>query len=310
MASLDEFRYLQEQVEALTRRLDFMAPKLSLLNLTLQSSQRLESEASLQLTRLKSAKGVEDQGDISTLDSTDLAVWLQSVTDAVLGMLTGKTHACHDASGMRSGRQQERSVSPAPHMFSPRRELAFCCPRDASPRREAPVQPMDPGISRSQSPRSLLSPRGRKSDVQPVCPQSVPSLAMAAKAYRDVSPAGNWSVERRWPQVGELESTLGRQGLVLGKGAWAQAYRHANGTRREALCMLGTMGIVTEREFADDLTEIGQDHIEECIVIAAEMMEKWPPRHGLPPVEAAKKFFEERLTQLFLQRRPLEIGSE
>lgn len=333
---LSEFKALQEQVEILTRRLDFMAPKLSLLNHIGQTSQKVEAEASHQLTRLKSAKGAEDPStpDFATVDSADLAVWLQTVTDAVLGLLNRAVPE-PSASLWGSGQSRGRSKSPASYllqanMFSPKSL------REVSPRGESAVlegiwksvpeekmQPKESGRARSQSPRGrqLEGPRvvpksALKVDV--VIPKSGSGAGMAARSFqslpaskpqRDMSPAPSShdifkSVERRWPQTAEMETTLGREGLVLGKGAWAQAYRVSTGTRREALNMLGITGIVTERELADDLTEIGQEHIEECICIATEMLEKWPPRHGAPPVQVAKRFFEERLAQLYLRRHP------
>lgn len=99
-------------------------------------------------------------------------------------------------------------------------------------------------------------------------------------------------------QDDDMDRTLARQGIILGKGSWAQSYRRAQGPRRDALWMLAMTGIVTERELADDLTEVGQDHINECIYIASEMLAKWPPRTGAPPLHEAKSFFEERLAQL------------
>lgn len=96
----------------------------------------------------------------------------------------------------------------------------------------------------------------------------------------------------------DMDRTLARQGIILGKGSWAQAYRRAQGPRRDALWMLAMTGIVTERELADDLTVVGQDHINECIYIATEMLAKWPPRMGAPPLHEAKSFFQERLAQL------------
>jgi len=101
-----------------------------------------------------------------------------------------------------------------------------------------------------------------------------------------------------------IDNTLEFGGLALGKGTWANAYRQAWGERRDALRLLCSTGIVTERELADDLTVISEEHIEECVSIAGEILRKWPPEHGPPPVSEAKAFFEERLAALYMKRAP------
>jgi len=100
------------------------------------------------------------------------------------------------------------------------------------------------------------------------------------------------------------KSFSARNGMVLGLGSWGDAYRQASGTRRDALRMLAMTGIVTERELGDDNTKVAQDHIEECVCIATEMLFKWPPSMGTPPVHQALPFFEERLAQRHMMRRP------
>lgn len=97
-------------------------------------------------------------------------------------------------------------------------------------------------------------------------------------------------------------------GLQLGQGTWANVYRQATGPRRDALRLLYTSGIVTERELADDLTVISESHVEECIIIAAEMLKRWPSEHGPAPQREAKAFFEERLAALYMTRGPTAFG--
>merc|ERR1719327_1745376 len=81
-------------------------------------------------------------------------------------------------------------------------------------------------------------------------------------------------------------------GLVLGKGSWASAYRQASGARREALILLCSSGIVTARELSDDLTVISEEHIDECVEIAREMLQTWPMDMWAKQPQEAKKFFE------------------
>eukprot|EP00930_Biecheleria_cincta_P011233 TRINITY_DN11386_c0_g1_i6.p1 TRINITY_DN11386_c0_g1~~TRINITY_DN11386_c0_g1_i6.p1 ORF type:complete len:387 (-),score=76.33 TRINITY_DN11386_c0_g1_i6:204-1364(-) len=105
-----------------------------------------------------------------------------------------------------------------------------------------------------------------------------------------------------------LQNTLECGGLALGKGTWATAYRQAIGARRDALRLLCTSGIVTERELADDLTVISEEHIEECVAIASEMLKKWPPEQGPVPQAEAKTFFQDKLQALYMKRAPSPFG--
>ena len=45
-----------------------------------------------------------------------------------------------------------------------------------------------------------------------------------------------------------LQSTLEFGGMALGAGTWANAYRRSTGQRREALRLLCTLGIITEKD--------------------------------------------------------------
>lgn len=91
-------------------------------------------------------------------------------------------------------------------------------------------------------------------------------------------------------------------GLVLGKGSWASAYRQASGMRRDALVLLCSSGIVTARELSDDLTVISEEHIDECVEIAKEMLQTWPLNMWEKQPQEAKKFFEARLTALYQRK--------
>eukprot|EP00812_Abedinium_dasypus_P003493 NODE_1430_length_1143_cov_358.623162.p1 GENE.NODE_1430_length_1143_cov_358.623162~~NODE_1430_length_1143_cov_358.623162.p1 ORF type:complete len:339 (+),score=91.05 NODE_1430_length_1143_cov_358.623162:136-1017(+) len=99
-------------------------------------------------------------------------------------------------------------------------------------------------------------------------------------------------------------SSLEVGGLELGIGTWALAYHEAQGARRTALKLLCGTGIVSERELSDDLTVVSEEHIEECISIAMEMLVMWPPKHGLPSQAEAQAFFEERLAALYMRKVP------
>jgi len=153
----------------------------------------------------------------------------------------------------------------------------------------------------------------RSSTRQPLCGVSpmlsAPDLRLHSGWTSDTAPEPP-PFESLLPVVGHftphnvenVDSTLERRGLALGKGTWATAYREASGVRRDALRMLCTTSIVTERELADDLTVISEEHIDECVAIATEMLKRWPPKLGPPPQDEAKAFFEERLAMMYMSR--------
>lgn len=91
-------------------------------------------------------------------------------------------------------------------------------------------------------------------------------------------------------------------GLIMGRGSWATAYRQASGHRREALRLLCSSGIVTARELSDDLTVITEEHIEECVQIATEMLQTWTLEMWARQPQEAKKFFEARLTAMYQRK--------
>lgn len=109
-------------------------------------------------------------------------------------------------------------------------------------------------------------------------------------------------------QPSDLESTFGLEqtqslsGLVLGRGSWATAYRQASGQRRDSLRLLCMSGIVTARELSDDLTVISEEHIDECVLIASEMLQTMPLDMWSRQPQEAKKFFEARLTALYRRK--------
>lgn len=90
--------------------------------------------------------------------------------------------------------------------------------------------------------------------------------------------------------------------LILGRGSWAIAYQQAQGMRRQALQFLCTSGIVTQREVSDDLTVISHEHIDECILIATDMLQQKPADVWKQQVQDAKHFFEAKLAKLYQRK--------
>jgi len=314
MVASDELRELRLQVDQLRERLDFMAPMLSLLSFTQDYCQSLECEASVQLLRLKSARLSAadpvplDRGaakEQAAQHPVETARWLHAMTDLVLGLASG--------GALASVRQEPVEQGPAQLMLEARARPALqtlahspmVSPRDAhADQAEAPRRPGTFGrggvlFGAKASPPARPGPMRAAAD----------RLHTAFENLRagQSSPArtrGSPSVEA----VSPLDSTLEFGGLALGRGSWANAYRQATGARREALRLLCTLGIVTERELADDLTVIDEEHIDECVSIAAEMLLKWTPELGPPPQQEAKSFFEERLAALYMKRAPSPFG--
>ena len=126
--------------------------------------------------------------------------------------------------------------------------------------------------------------------------QSMPSSPTRSPFHQ--SPGGIHHVEA------ELSSTLEVGGRILGQGTWATAYRSASGPRRQALRLLCELGIITDRELSEDLTEVPPDHVEDCIRIGSELLMHWPPAGGPPPKEEARNFFQERLKAIYMLKAP------
>lgn len=107
--------------------------------------------------------------------------------------------------------------------------------------------------------------------------------------------------DRAYPMIAEpmTEPSPSDGGVVLGKGSWAAACRMAEGRRAEAFQLLCTTGIVTARELSDDLTVISSEHIEECVLIAMDMLQTRPLDKWAHLPEDAKSFFQTRLAVLY-----------
>jgi len=137
----------------------------------------------------------------------------------------------------------------------------------------------------------------------PAAPRPFPSEVsreQSASALSALSMEAGTGGTEEDQHVGLLHS-LGPN-IVLGKGSWAASYRQARGNRRDSLKLLCTCGIVTSRELSDDLTVICEEHIEECVLIASEMLNTWPLEEWSKQPEEAKKYFEAQLTDLYQRK--------
>ena len=290
-----ELQDLQAQVASLTERMDHMAARVSSMHFTQEFCDKLEYESQMQLLRLRLTDGF--QSAMTSEPSLTTAQLLHVMVETVLQL------------------RQDLGEPPTPRRCSPEG------PPAASP---VSLRVSGPRTARGQEP--WTDSRGQSSASSPVrrgwddAGTSMPMrhLVGMTHALRIDSNVGNASYSSplsphsecfRTAEFGApvpqnvvphgpatpmvfdaMGSTLEFNGLALGKGTWAEAYRQAPlGTpRREALKMLCNLGIVTEKELADDLTVISDEHIEECVAIALTMLQKWPPSQGVPPVHQAK----------------------
>lgn len=128
------------------------------------------------------------------------------------------------------------------------------------------------------------------------------SHSQADSQVEPMSEPGTFESERIHATANRSGDPGEADGLVLGKGSWATAYRQATGTRKDCFRLLCKSGIVTARELGNDLTVISEEHMDECILIAAEMLRTWTLDMWAQQPEEAKIFFEARLTAMYQRK--------
>lgn len=388
---VEEVRLLQSQMEQMRERLDFISPMLPLVNFCQDYFQKVECEASVQLTRLKQAQVVSEEDQVNNAQ-LEFVRWLHFVTDAVILLHKGgatergsfltsssATKAPTSVAGTGlssvSSRLQAQATS-SPHVPVRCEVVGSTSCGSASSPLAATVNP--PRHGRTVSDQAAASPFGSLSlgastTSQPTSPvpashvpeahsflrrqpqrqqersssrsggglgqpprypgvssnTNSPGSQVATPHVQPISPHLS-NVEPRRDATGTLsprtsyvtpkafEATFDHQepgtggtgsaeasdldGLTLGRGSWANAYRQAHGPRREALRLLYRSSIVTARELSDDLTVISQEHIDECVQIASEMLRTWSMDMWIRQPDEAKKFFEAKLTVLYQSR--------
>lgn len=377
-ARSEDIKRLQQQVDQMKERLDFVSPVLPLVNFVRDFVEKVECEASLQLMRLRKAQvhGRTRDGEEGVSNAQlETVKFIHFVTDAVIALHVDAALQHAGGGGGPSPREQpsaaparpqagEASLAHEPRqlpIFSEgggsvsRRPSAGGLQPPVGPRQPQPPPTQDAALlnQRPESSRGnfeqerpgpggyLLRPPGSPSsstagllqrgiaDVVRQPSSSSTSATGPRDPYRGVrqhreSPSGTPKLPAdpvTEPTAGAATAlepgtggtagataedrpgeTEGPNGLVLGKGSWAAAYRQAQGGRRASLQLLCTSGIVTARELSDDLTVISEEHIEECVVIAGEMLQTWPLDMWAKQPMEAKKFFEARLTELYQRK--------
>eukprot|EP00928_Gymnodinium_smaydae_P070213 TRINITY_DN5410_c0_g2_i1.p1 TRINITY_DN5410_c0_g2~~TRINITY_DN5410_c0_g2_i1.p1 ORF type:complete len:347 (-),score=37.14 TRINITY_DN5410_c0_g2_i1:369-1343(-) len=306
---------LQAEVDTMRARLDVLSPLLPSANGAREYVQSVECEATVQIARLQGARmpstrkmfagGVMD-AFAGRLETTR---WLQLVTEVLLEL--------HEAQRVDAAKlpEQEQQLpvenaavsTPSLPVFgchveeAPARHPATT-PQNATPRAVPSVVRTDQQALVSADTRRSPSPRGvSESNRARINSQSFD----VGPVVHEVSPRAH---ERNNGVEGESygKGALGHLGvdIRLGKGSWATAYRQAQGWRKEALQLLCGSGIVTARELSDDLTVISDEHIDECVIIARDMLQAAPFEFWAQQPSEAKKCFEDRLTSLYKQRHP------
>eukprot|EP00746_Dinoflagellata_sp_MGD_P000100 gnl/MRDRNA2_/MRDRNA2_100182_c0_seq1.p1 gnl/MRDRNA2_/MRDRNA2_100182_c0~~gnl/MRDRNA2_/MRDRNA2_100182_c0_seq1.p1 ORF type:complete len:368 (-),score=74.95 gnl/MRDRNA2_/MRDRNA2_100182_c0_seq1:187-1290(-) len=358
MCDIDEKQPLQAQVDQLRERLDFIAPRLSLLTGALDYFQKVESEASVQLSRLKfvddASPACSGAGLIGDSQTLSMAIWFQAMTDCILGQVQTKanmqallqeqaqtlsqvqqaqtqvqthtktleetqaqalTQTQEQAQAVKAlevqmkafQSQMEAKVGNLSNAQANHRSSGSSSPhfgRDGTERRE--WRTSSPSNQSLQVESVFCDKGSRKSSLHIPFPVEQHQTSQTPERPQTLVPSRMDASPRHIVNSMSpgMETTLERHGLALGQGTWANAYRQASGPRRTALRMLCVSGIITERELADDLTIISEEHIEECIAIAGEMLKRWPPEHGPPPLQESKRFFEDQLAALYRRKGP------
>jgi hypothetical protein len=346
-----EMRRLQAEVDQLKQRLDFISPMLPLVSVVQDYFDKVESEASAQMVRLKKAQVVPQwpwderaSKGKAQLETTKL---FHVLAEAVIGgtamapparMNCGSDTDASNIINMPTARKADgiaphtyggpplgtaKLPSTTPHSQSP--GVLLFSQSDMSGKDKAPPTPLKeeklqlpttdhrfygyPGQAddchnnisspRSEVARRLNSMRGElQNQSGPLTPRRQQMKEQCGvdddrDRARDRDSAGPMIME---PMT---EPSPSDGGVVLGKGSWAAACRMAHGRRAEAFQLLCSTGIVTARELSDDLTVISKEHIEECVLIAMDMLQTRPLDKWSHYPEEAKSFFQTRLAVLY-----------
>mmetsp|Transcript_66140 Transcript_66140/g.123423 ORF Transcript_66140/g.123423 Transcript_66140/m.123423 type:complete len:291 (+) Transcript_66140:61-933(+) len=266
----EELRSLKAQVDHIQERLDFILPMMPLVNYMQDYFEKMECEASVQLMRLQkvnltqSLLGEVDDGTLNA--QLETVKWLHHMTDFVMALREEVLVPVEPPQANRHPSEGSAALLPSQRRVKP---LATV-PQDQMPVLDS-LQAQ--GNVELQWHTARLEQHSR-----PTSPGSGSSqIGVPRRPGRG----------EQWPH------------LVLGNGSWAQAVRGAHGSRQEALRLLCESGIVTARELSDDLTVISDEHIDECVLIAQEMLQKWPLEAWVQQPQEAKRTFEARLTLLY-----------
>jgi len=340
-ARADDLRRLESQIGQVNDRLDFIYSMRPFMEQIKEYFQNVECEASVQMRRLKNVhvahQGSDDPAEEIVKWLHFVTNWVMACNVPATLVSSQPEPSAEPARGPESYRVD---VSQQRLQIPQREVLRARSPIDGSSTRvdraQTPIAP-----SRTVPFHSVMQdwtspdPRSMVNQVAAVSSTSATKLFATTDANTHLSPYDSAretpprtpKTPRDWgagisasgldlvtdglvqPSSERPEFAFGGpveqqslSGLMLGKGDWAHAYRRSQGTRRDAMRLLCMSGIVTERELSDDLTVISEEHIDECVQIATEMLQMKSMEAWAQQPQDANKCFEAKLTALYSAR--------
>eukprot|EP00746_Dinoflagellata_sp_MGD_P070239 gnl/MRDRNA2_/MRDRNA2_28746_c0_seq1.p1 gnl/MRDRNA2_/MRDRNA2_28746_c0~~gnl/MRDRNA2_/MRDRNA2_28746_c0_seq1.p1 ORF type:complete len:332 (-),score=54.72 gnl/MRDRNA2_/MRDRNA2_28746_c0_seq1:144-1139(-) len=317
-ASAADLQQLKDVVEKLTERVDYISGVVPQCQYLQDYHHKMESEANMHLRRCKTEKPENAKDESNTVTATlEMQRWLTMVTDNVLELRHSWALLVKSRDDLIRDRSNEVKDCLAPHSKSAAERgpesliEGQCRPVAQSPiPRAGSGYPSisDPGAERERSRDFLLKPTEGSSPPSYDGFTSVPSSRYTSGTrFDELGRSRNSSGFTQdtateplaEPGIGVAEHV---DGIMLGRGSWATAYRQASGQRRDALRLLCLSGIVTARELADDNTVISEEHIDECVSIGIEMIHTRPMEQWTRNPNEAKQVFEARLTSMYQRK--------
>jgi len=101
----------------------------------------------------------------------------------------------------------------------------------------------------------------------------------------------------------EAKSYADLRAFTFSEGTWAQTYREAQGSQKEALELLYRCNIIPQQEFANSV--VSKERIDECLLVATNMLRQKTLEEWLVAWRQAKKEFEESVSAACLSARTL-----
>jgi len=95
--------------------------------------------------------------------------------------------------------------------------------------------------------------------------------------------------------------------LKFNEGTWAQTFRDAEGSKKEALELLYRCNIIPQQEFACSV--VSEPHIDECLWIASHMLKQKSLEEWVGSWQQAKRAFEDNVSACFTARTDMRSRS-
>lgn len=95
--------------------------------------------------------------------------------------------------------------------------------------------------------------------------------------------------------------------VAIGSGTWVHAYRNANAEQKDALELLFRCKIISVHEFAH--SNASQEHIEECMWIAMQMLRQSPVEDWVVWRQQAVQSFEDSITAIYAARSTVQYNT-